>query len=36
MHHETARGNYGLWFTWWDRLCGTENVAYVQRFDAVT
>lgn len=36
LHHETARGNYGLWFTWWDRLCGTENVAYVQRFDAVT
>ena len=36
MHHETAQGNYGLWFTWWDRLCKTENPAYVQRFDAVT
>ena len=25
LHHETAQGNYGLWFTWWDRLCGTER-----------
>ena len=36
MHHETARGNYGLWFTWWDRIGKTENPGYVQRFDAVT
>ena len=36
LHHETARGNYGLWFTWWDRWCGTEQAGYLARFDAVT
>ena len=36
LHHETAKGNYGLWFTWWDRWCGTERADYVARFDAVT
>ena len=36
LHHETARGNYGLWFTWWDRWCGTERPNYLARFDAVT
>ena len=25
LHHETAQGNYGLWFTWWDRWMGTER-----------
>lgn len=36
LHHETARGNYGLWFTWWDRWCGTERADYLARFDAAT
>ncbi|MFM2120982.1 MAG: hypothetical protein RL722_2450, partial [Pseudomonadota bacterium] len=36
LHHETARGNYGLWFTWWDRLCGTERADYRARFARVT
>jgi sterol desaturase/sphingolipid hydroxylase (fatty acid hydroxylase superfamily) len=36
LHHETGRGHYGLWFTWWDRWCGTERADYAQRFDAVT
>jgi sterol desaturase/sphingolipid hydroxylase (fatty acid hydroxylase superfamily) len=36
LHHETARGNYGLWFTWWDRWCGTEQADYLARFDAAT
>lgn len=36
LHHETARGNYGLWFTWWDRVFGTERADYRARFDAVT
>jgi len=36
LHHETAQGNYGLWFTWWDRWCGTERPEYLQRFDAAT
>ncbi|MBL7714520.1 MAG: sterol desaturase family protein [Bdellovibrionales bacterium] len=24
MHHQKFRGNYGLYFTWWDRWMGTE------------
>lgn len=36
LHHETAQGNYGLWFTWWDRWLGTERADYLQRFDAAT
>ncbi len=36
QHHETANGNYGLWFTWCDRLCGTERLDYQARFDAAT
>jgi len=36
LHHETARGNYGLWFTWWDRLLRTERAEYLARFDAAT
>ncbi|MGB0557471.1 MAG: sterol desaturase family protein [Paracoccaceae bacterium] len=33
LHHETAHWNYGLYFTWWDRLMGTEHPDYKQRFD---
>lgn len=36
LHHEDGRGNYGLWFTGWDRWCGTEHAQYLARFDAVT
>lgn len=36
LHHETAQGHYGLWFTWWDRICGTERADYHARFDAAT
>ncbi len=31
LHHEDARANYGLYFTWWDRLMGTEHAAYQAR-----
>jgi len=34
LHHETAHGNYGLWFTWWDRICRTERPEYRARFEA--
>jgi len=34
LHHETAHWNYGLYFTWWDRLMGTEHPDYKKRFDA--
>ena len=36
LHHEAAQGNYGLWFTWWDRWCGTERPEYLERFDAAS
>jgi lathosterol oxidase len=36
LHHETAQGNYALWFTWWDRWCGTARPEYFERYDAAT
>lgn len=36
LHHETAQGNYGLWFTWWDRWMGTERGDYHARFEKLT
>ena len=36
MHHQYFRGNYGLYFTWWDRLMNTLHEAYDERFDGVT
>ncbi len=36
LHHETAQGNYGLWFTFWDRWMGTERSDYHARFEKVT
>lgn len=31
MHHERANGNYGFYFTWWDRWMGTEHGDYLDR-----
>ncbi len=31
MHHAYAHSNYGLYFVWWDRWCGTENPRYQDR-----
>lgn len=28
FHHARNRGNYGLYFSWWDRWCGTEDPAH--------
>ena len=28
MHHQHGRYNYGLYFAWWDRWCGTEHPDY--------
>jgi len=36
LHHSAKAGNYGLYFTWWDRICGTENPDYRQTFARVT
>lgn len=35
MHHETMRGNYGLYFNVWDRLMGTNQADYERRFREV-
>jgi sterol desaturase/sphingolipid hydroxylase (fatty acid hydroxylase superfamily) len=32
LHHSRGYMNFGLYFTWWDRLCSTENPLYAQRF----
>lgn len=36
MHHAKASGNYGFYFTWWDKWMETEHVDYEARFEAVT
>ncbi len=36
LHHRDFRGNYGLYFAWWDRMLGTEHPEYRRAFDAVT
>jgi sterol desaturase/sphingolipid hydroxylase (fatty acid hydroxylase superfamily) len=35
MHHRYFKGNYGLYFTIWDRLMGTLRNDYDENFDAV-
>jgi len=36
LHHARPRGNFGLYFTWWDRIMGTEHPAYRETFARVT
>ena len=37
LHHSGGyRYNYGLYFTWWDRMMGTEHPRYRQVFREVT
>ncbi len=37
LHHSGGFGsNYGLYFTWWDRLCGTEHPRYREIFREVS
>lgn len=36
LHHRDFEGNYGLYFTWWDRLCGTQHAEYQDTFARVT
>jgi Delta7-sterol 5-desaturase len=36
MHHSGSfNHNFGLYFTWWDRLMGTENPTYLEAFREV-
>ena len=36
MHHEKLRGNYGLYFNFWDRLMRTNHDDYEARFCEIT
>jgi sterol desaturase/sphingolipid hydroxylase (fatty acid hydroxylase superfamily) len=36
MHHELVKGNYGLYFNWWDKWMGTNHERYLDRFDEIT
>ncbi|MEP2734866.1 MAG: sterol desaturase family protein [Erythrobacter sp.] len=35
LHHSSGNHNFGLYFTWWDRMMGTEHPEYKQRFREV-
>jgi lathosterol oxidase len=35
LHHSHFRGNYGLYFRFWDRIMKTENPDYVKIYDQV-
>jgi sterol desaturase/sphingolipid hydroxylase (fatty acid hydroxylase superfamily) len=35
QHHQYFKGNYGLYFTFWDRMMGTLRADYEERYDAV-
>jgi lathosterol oxidase len=36
QHHQYFKGNYGLYFTFWDRMMGTLRNDYDQQFEEVT
>ena len=36
MHHQYFKGNYGLYFTWWDRVMKTMHRDYDERFEQVS
>jgi lathosterol oxidase len=36
QHHQFFKGNYGLYFLWWDRWMGTLRKDYDRRFDEVS
>jgi sterol desaturase/sphingolipid hydroxylase (fatty acid hydroxylase superfamily) len=36
MHHHRGKGNFGLYFNWWDRWCGTLHPEYDEVYDEVT
>jgi sterol desaturase/sphingolipid hydroxylase (fatty acid hydroxylase superfamily) len=35
LHHSSGNHNFGLYFTWWDRMMGTEHPQYKERFREV-
>ena len=35
QHHQYFKGNYSLYFLFWDRVCGTIREDYDERYDEV-
>jgi lathosterol oxidase len=35
LHHSKFKGNYGLYFRFWDRMMNTENPNYVEVYDKI-
>lgn len=35
LHHSHFKGNYGLYFRFWDKIMKTENQDYTKKYDAV-
>ncbi|MBD1391891.1 sterol desaturase family protein [Mucilaginibacter glaciei] len=35
LHHSKFKGNYGLYFRFWDRVMGTEHPDYVKDYDRI-
>ncbi|WP_109698991.1 sterol desaturase family protein [Chitinophaga deserti] len=35
LHHSKFKGNYSLYFRWWDKLMKTENPDYVKVYDRI-
>ncbi len=35
LHHQHFRGNYGLYFLFWDRIMGTLQAGYDEHFDKI-
>ncbi len=35
LHHQAGNSNFGFYFTWWDRMMGTENPRYKEEFRRV-
>lgn len=35
MHHHYGKGNYGLYFNFWDRILGTNHPEYENRFNEI-
>lgn len=36
MHHKFSKGNYGLYFNWWDHWMGTNHPEYKEHFRTIT
>jgi sterol desaturase/sphingolipid hydroxylase (fatty acid hydroxylase superfamily) len=35
LHHSKFKGNYSLYFRWWDKWMGTENPDYEKEYDRI-